>query len=119
MTLKIDIRETPDAVILDVHGPHSMDNFLAGLRDTIREVLAGNQKNILLNLADVPYIDAAGAGELIGSYTTVVNAGGRIKLLNLQKRVQELLQMTKLLTIFETFTSETDALRSFAAARTK
>ncbi len=116
MALKIDIRETPNAVVLDLHGRITIGESISELRDTIREVLAGNQKNILLNLADVSYIDSSGLGQLIGSNATVVNAGGRMKLLNLQNRVQDLLQITKLLTVFETFTSETAALRSFGAA---
>jgi len=117
--MKIDIRETPGVVILDLQGPYTVGDSLAGLRETIREVLAGNQKNILLNMADVSYIDTSGVGELIGSYSTVVNAGGRMKLFNVQNRIEHVLQITKLLTIFETFTSETDALRSFAAAGSK
>jgi anti-sigma B factor antagonist len=116
MALKIEVRETPSAVILDLHGRITIGESIAELRDTIREVLAGNQKNVLLNLADVNYIDSSGLGQLIGSNATVVNAGGRMKLLNLQNRVQDLLTVTKLLTVFDTYTSETAALRSFAAA---
>jgi anti-sigma B factor antagonist len=116
MALKIEIRETPSAVILDLHGRITIGDSLVELRDTIREALAGNQKNILLNLADVSYIDSSGLGQLIGSNATVVNAGGKMKLLNLQNRVQDLLQITKLLTVFDTYTSETAALRSFSAA---
>jgi anti-sigma B factor antagonist len=84
------------------------------LRDSIREALASDQKNILLNLAEVSYIDSSGLGQLIGSYATVTNRGGQMKLLNLQKRVNDLMQITKLLTVFETYTNEEEALRSFA-----
>ena len=87
---------------------------LAELRDSIREALAGNQKNILLNLAEVSHIDSSGLGQLIGSYATVTDRGGQMKLLNLQKRVHDLMQITKLVTVFETYTSEEAALKSFA-----
>src|SRR5262245_22970080 len=114
MSLKINIRETADAAILDMSGRVSLGDALADLRDSIREALAGDQKNILLNLADVSYIDSSGLGQLIGSYATVTNRGGQMKLLNLQKRVNDLMQITKLLTVFETYTNEEEALRSFA-----
>lgn len=114
MSLKINIRETADAVILDMSGRVSLGEALADLRDSIREALAGDQKNILLNLAEVSYIDSSGLGQLIGSYATVTSRGGRMKLLNLQKRVNDLMQITKLLTVFETYTNEGAALRSFA-----
>ena len=113
MSLKINIRETPEAAILDLNGRISLGEALGELRDSIRESLAGDQRNLLLNLSDVSYIDSSGLGQLIGSYTTVTARGGQMKLLNLQKRVQDLMQVTKLLTVFETYTSETAALRSF------
>jgi anti-sigma B factor antagonist len=114
MSLKIDIRETADAAILDISGRVTLGESLADLRDSIREALAGDQKNILLNLADVSYIDSSGLGQLIGSYATVTNRGGQMKMLNLQKKVNDLMQVTKLLTVFEAYTDEQTALRSFA-----
>src|ERR1035441_5382454 len=114
MSLKINIRETADATILDISGRVSLGDGLADLRDSIREALAGDQKNILLNLAEVSYIDSSGLGQLIGSYASVTSRGGQMKLLNLQKRVNDLMQITKLLTVFETYTNEEAALRSFA-----
>ena len=114
MSLKINIRETADAAILDMSGRVSLGEALGDLRDSIREALAGDQKNILLNLAEVNYIDSSGLGQLIGSYATVTSRGGQMKLLNLQKRVNDLMQITKLLTVFETYTDEGVALRSFA-----
>jgi anti-sigma B factor antagonist len=114
MSLKINIRETADAAILDMSGRVSLGDALADLRDSIREALAGDQKNILLNLAEVSYIDSSGLGQLIGSYATVTSRGGQMKLLNLQKRVNDLMQITKLVTVFETYTNEGAALRSFA-----
>ena len=114
MSLKINIRETADATILDMSGRITLGDALAELRDSIREALAGDQKNILLNLAEVSYIDSSGLGQLIGSYATVTNRGGQMKLLNLQKRVHDLMQITKLVTVFETYTNEEAALKSFA-----
>jgi len=114
MSLKINIRETADAAILDIIGRVTLGDGLGDLRDSIREALAGDQKNILLNLAEVSYIDSSGLGQLIGSYATVTSRGGQMKLLNLQKRVNDLMQITKLLTVFETYTNEEAALRSFA-----
>jgi anti-sigma B factor antagonist len=113
MSLKINMRETPEAVILDLNGRLTHGESLSELRDSIREALAGDQKNILLNLADITYVDSSGLGQLIASHATVASRGGQIKLLNLQKRVNDLLQVTKLLTVFESYTSEQAALRSF------
>ncbi len=113
MSLTINIRETADATILDMSGRVNLGEALAELRDSIREALAGDQKNILLNLAEVSHIDSSGLGQLIGSYATVTERGGQMKLLNLQKRVNDLMQVTKLLTVFETYTNEEAALRSF------
>ena len=112
MSLKINVRETPEAVILDMKGQITLGESLMDFRDTIREALAGDQKNILLNLADVTYIDSSGLGQLVGSYATVTNGGGRMKLLHLQKRVNDLLQVTKLLSVFEAHDSEAAALRN-------
>ena len=114
MSLKINIREAADATILDMSGRISLGEPLAELRDSIREALAGEQKNILLNLAEVSHIDSSGLGQLIGSYATVTDRGGQMKLLNLQKKVHDLMQITKLVTVFETYTSEEAALKSFA-----
>jgi anti-sigma B factor antagonist len=114
MSLKINIREAADAKILDMSGHISLGDALAELRDSIREALAGDQKNILLNLAEVNYIDSSGLGQLIGSYASVTDRGGQMKLLNLQKRVHDLMQITKLVTVFETYTNEEAALKSFA-----
>jgi anti-sigma B factor antagonist len=114
MSLTINIRETAGATILDMSGRITLGEDLVNLRDSIREALAGDKKDILLNLAEVSYIDSSGLGQLIGSYATVTSRGGQMKLVNLQKRVDDLLQVTKLLTVFETFTSEAAALKSFA-----
>ena len=119
MSLNINIRETAEAVILDLSGRITLGEPLAELRDSIREALAGDRKSILLNLADVSYIDSSGLGQLISSYATTTSRGGQMKLLKLQKRVNDLMQVTKLLTVFETYTSEEAALRSFAAQKVR
>ena len=116
MSLRINVRETPEAVILDLSGRITVGEPLAELRDSIRESLAGDQKNILLNLAEVSHIDSSGLGQLIGSYAAVTGRGGKMKLLKLQNRVQDLMQVTKLLTVFETYNNEAAALRSFVQA---
>jgi len=114
MGLDINVRETAEAVILDLSGRITLGEPLADLRDSVREALAGDRKNILLNLAEVSYIDSSGLGQLIGSYATTASRGGQMKLLNLQKRVNDLMQVTKLLTVFETYTDERAALSSFS-----
>ena len=117
MSIKITTRETAAATILDLSGRLTLGEALGEFRDSIRESLAGDRKNILLNLAEVSYIDSSGLGQLIGSYATITDRGGQLKLLNLQKRVTDLMQITKLLTIFETYDDEPTALASFAKAQ--
>jgi anti-sigma B factor antagonist len=114
MSLKITMRETADATILDMSGRVTLGEGLGDLRDSIREALSGTRKNIVLNLGEVSYIDSSGLGQLIGSYASVRERGGQMKLVNLQKKVVDLMQITKLLTVFETYNSETAALASFA-----
>jgi anti-sigma B factor antagonist len=82
-------------------------------RDTLRDLVSKGNKKLLLNLAEVSYIDSSGIGELVSGFTTVNNQGGQVKLLNLTKRVKDLLQITKLYTVFEVFDDETEAVRSF------
>jgi anti-sigma B factor antagonist len=118
MSLKINVRESGNVVILDLNGRITIGEEAASLRDTIKEHLDSGQKNILLNLAEVSYIDSTGLGQFVGSFATVTSRGGQLKLLNLQKRPQELMQITKLVTVFETYTNESTAVRSFAAAAT-
>jgi anti-sigma B factor antagonist len=82
------------------------------VRNTVRDILKSNGKKIILNLADVNYIDSSGIGELVSTYTTVTNNGGQLKLLNLTKKIQELLAITKLLTVFQVYEDEQAALNS-------
>jgi anti-sigma B factor antagonist len=112
MSLKIITRDTPNASILDLSGRVTLGPGLGDLRDSIREALAGSRKNVILNLGEVSYIDSSGLGQLIGSYATVTERGGQMKLVNLQKKVKDLMQITKLLTVFETYPSEAEALAS-------
>ncbi len=85
------------------------------VRNAVRDTLKSNAKKIILNLADVNYIDSSGIGELVSSYTTVTNNGGSLKLLNLTKKIQELLAITKLLTVFQVYENEQAALASFSS----
>ena len=84
------------------------------IRETIRELLDNGNKNILLNLGDVSYVDSSGIGELVSSYTTVTNQGGQFKLLHLTKKIRELLAITKLLTVFDSYDDEETAIGSFS-----
>jgi len=116
MSLTINVREVGNVLILDLNGRITLGEEAAALRDTIREQLESGKKNILLNLGEVTYIDSSGLGQLVGSFATVTSRGGQLKMVNLQKRLHELMQVTKLITVFDTFTSEAAALRSFDMA---
>jgi anti-sigma B factor antagonist len=99
---------------MDAAGRITLGEGTSTLRDAIRESLNGGNKKVLLNLGEVNYIDSSGIGELVSAYTTVRNQGGNLKLLSLNKRIQDLLQITKLYTVFECHDDEAAALRSFA-----
>jgi anti-sigma B factor antagonist len=116
MSLKINVRESGNVTILDLIGRITIGEESASLRDTIKEHLDAGQKNILLNLAEVSYIDSTGLGQFVGSFATVASKGGQLKMLNLTKKVQDLMQITKLSTVFDSYTDEAAALRSFGAA---
>jgi anti-sigma B factor antagonist len=104
-----------DVTVIDVAGRITLGEGSSNLRDSLRELAAKGNKKILLNLADVSYIDSSGIGELVAGFTTMTNAGGQLKLLNLTKRVQDLLQITKLYTVFEVFDAEASAVHSFTS----
>ena len=112
MTLVVRPRRLDDVVILDLSGRITMGEGTVIVRNQIQRLLTAGDRKFLLNLADVDYIDSSGLGELVTSFTTVRNNEGQLKLLNLTRRVQDLLQITKLLTVFEVFNSETEALKS-------
>jgi anti-sigma B factor antagonist len=111
--MKIEMRTVRDVRILDCSGKITLGEGTMTVRNTVRDILKDNGKKIILNLANVNYIDSSGIGELVSTYTTVTNAGGQLKLLNLTKKINELLQITKLLTVFQVFDSEEAAVASF------
>ena len=114
--MQIEERVVGDVVMLDLKGKITLGEGDELLKDKVNSLVNQGQKKIVLNLADVPYIDSAGLGEIVRTYTTVSRQGGNLKLLNLTKRITDLLSITKLLTVFETYDSENDAVRSFAAS---
>ena len=110
--MKIETRNIGDVRVLDCSGKITLGEGTMAVRNTVRDILKNNGKKIILNLADVNYIDSSGIGELVSTYTTVTNNGGQLKLLNLTKKIQELLAITKLLTVFQVFEDEQSALNS-------
>jgi len=115
--MQIEERAVGDVLILDVKGRITLGEGDELLKDKVNSLLNQGRRKIVLNLAEVPYIDSAGLGEIVRTYTTVSRQGGSLKLLNLTKRITDLLAITKLLTVFETFDSENDAVQSFSAAK--
>jgi anti-sigma B factor antagonist len=115
--MQIDQRAVGDVIVLDLKGKITLGEGDELLKDKVNSLVNQGHKKIVLNLADVPYIDSAGLGEIVRTYTTVSRQGGSLKLLNLTKRITDLLSITKLLTVFETFDSEKEAVGSFSAAK--
>jgi anti-sigma B factor antagonist len=113
MSLTIESREVGRVAILDVRGRIVLGDEIHALRDAVRSLVAEEKKKIILNLAHVDYIDSSGVGELVGSFTTVRNAGGELKLLNLTQKVQDVLHVTKLYTVFDIKDDEFTAVKSF------
>jgi anti-sigma B factor antagonist len=111
--MKIVERQVGDVIVLDLHGKILIGEGDDALRDAVSKLVEAGKKKILLNLADVPYVDSAGLGEIVRCYTTVSRKGGKLKLINLTKKIQDLLSITKLLTVFETYDSEADGVKSF------
>jgi len=112
--MQVEERIVNDVTILDLKGKITLGEGDEALKDKINSLILQNRKQILLNLADVPYIDSAGLGEIVRTYTTVSRQGGQLKLVNLTKRITDLLSITKLLTVFETFDTEPEALQSYS-----
>src|SRR2546422_7384036 len=108
--MDIKVRVVQGVSLLDFSGKIVLGAGDMQVKERIKDLLADGQRRILLNLADVNYVDSAGLGALISSYTTVKREGGSLKLVNLTKRIQDLLAITKLITVFETFDTETEAL---------
>ena len=111
--MEIAERTLNDVTILDLKGKMTLGEGDELLKDKINSLLAAGKKKLLLNLEAVPYIDSAGLGEVVRTYTTVSRQGGSLKLLNLTKRIEDLLSITKLLTVFDTFDSEAEAISSY------
>jgi anti-sigma B factor antagonist len=113
MPLTIHTREDGHVTILDVKGRIVLGDEIHTLRDAVRALVAQGKKKIILNLAEVDYIDSSGVGELVGSFTTVRNSGGELKLLNLTPKVKDVLHVTKLYTVFDIKDDEFHAVKSF------
>ena len=112
--MNIETRNVNGVTVLDLHGKITIGQETQALRAKVGEVLGSGGKNILLNLGDVRSVDSAGTGELVSSYTSVTNHGGQLKLFNLTKRLKELLVITKLVTVFDTYDNEASAVESFS-----
>lgn len=115
MSMKYNTRQVDGVTVLDLSGRITLGEGSVTLRDAVKDVLSKGSKKILLNLGDVDYIDSSGLGELVSAYTSVKNAGGELKLLQLTKKVRDLLQITKLYTVFDVKDDETSAIGSFTA----
>ena len=115
VSLLSNVREVGGVTIIDLSGRITLGEGSEVLRDSIRDVLSNGQKNIVLNLGEVSYIDSSGLGTLVSGYTTGANQGAKIKLVNVQKKVNDLLQITKLYTIFESFDDESSAVGSYVS----
>ncbi len=113
MSIQVTTRQVGDVSVVDVVGRITLGEGASALRETIRGLVAKEKKKILLNLGEVSYIDSSGIGELVSAFTTVANNGGTLKLLGLTKRVQDLLQITKLYTVFDIYDKESSAVGSF------
>ena len=111
--MEIDERSLENVVILDLNGKLTIGEGDELLKEKINSLMQQGHRNLLLNLENVPYVDSAGLGEIVRTYTTVSRQGGHLKLVNLTKRITDLLAITKLLTVFDTFESEADAVSSF------
>ncbi len=113
MSMKASTRQVEEVIVMDLSGRITLGEGSVVLKDNIRELLAKGNKKILLNLGNVNYIDSSGIGELVSAFTTVRNQGGELKLLNLTKKVHDLLQITKLYTVFDVKDDEATAIKAF------
>ena len=114
MSMKTTTRQVDGVTVVDCSGRITLGEGSVVLRDLVRELLSKGEKNILLNLGDVNYIDSSGIGEMVSAYTTVKNQGGALKLLKLTKKVHDLLQITKLYTVFDVHDNEVTAIQSYS-----
>ena len=116
MSMKATVRQVNSVSVVDLSGRITLGEGCSQLRELIRDLLNKGHKNMLLNLAEVSYIDSSGIGELVSGFTAVSNKGGQLKLLNLTKKVHDLIQITKLLTVFDVHDDEAKAIASFDKA---
>jgi anti-sigma B factor antagonist len=114
VSVKLTTRQVGDVTVIDANGRITLGEGASTFRDAIRDLATKGDKKLLVNLSDVSYIDSSGIGEMVSGFTTVTNHGGQLKLLGLTKRVKDLLQITKLYTVFEVFEDEATAVRSFS-----
>lgn len=115
VSMKATTRQVNDITIVDLSGQIKLGEGSSVLRDTVKDLLGKGRKDILLNLGDVTYIDSSGVGELVSAFTSVRNQGGELKLLHLTKKVHDLLQITKLYTVFDVKDDEAAALAAFSS----
>jgi len=113
MSCHVSVRHAGSVAIIDLNGTIPLASGIGSIRDAVKDVVSGGHKDILLNLAGVGYMDSSGLGEMAGTYTTVANMGGRMRLVNAHSRVDSLLHITKLYTVLVTFHDEDTALASF------
>jgi anti-sigma B factor antagonist len=111
--MKIEKRRKSDVTILDLKGKILIGEGIDELRRVINDSIKANEKNLILNFDQVPYLDSTGLGEVVRSYTSVKKEGGMVKIINLTQKVHDLLSVTKLITVFETFENEEEAVNSF------
>jgi anti-sigma B factor antagonist len=113
VSMKATVRQVEGVVIVDLSGRIKLGEGSSILRDTVKDLLGKGQKNILLNLGDISYIDSSGIGELVAAFTSVRNQGGELKLLHLTRKINDLLQITKLYTVFDVRDDEAEAVSAF------
>ena len=111
--MKIEKRKKGDVVILDLRGKILIGEGIDVLRDSINETISEQETKVLLNFAEVPYLDSTGLGEVVRSYTSIKKTGGVVKIVNLTNKVRDLLSVTKLITVFDTFENEDKAIESY------
>lgn len=116
MAVTFETKVAGNVCVLTPHGKIVIGEEVTALREKIKELLKDGTRNVLFNLSDISYIDSTGVGALVGSFTTIRNQGGQMKLANLSQRVQDILLITKLLTVFDVFDSEAAGVKSFANA---
>lgn len=113
MSVKLSTRQVGEVTVVDASGRITLGDGASTFRDTVRELVGAGNKKLLINMADVTYIDSSGIGELVSGFTTITGQGGQMKLLKLTNRVKDLLQITKLYTVFEVSDDEASAVASF------